>query len=77
MKVRMEIPFKSNKEASNAYKALVQETEFKKRSITIIQAKKKNLVITVESNELSALRATVNSYMRLLKLMSDITLALR
>lgn len=73
----MEIPFKSGKEAENAYKALIQETEFRKRSTTTITVKKSSLIIKVESNELSALRATVNSYMRLLKLMNDILLVLR
>ena len=72
MKASLEIDLKSKKHAEDAFRALEQETEFKKRSSAQLVAKGEKLFIDIEADDIVALRATVNSYLRLLQIINGI-----
>ena len=70
LKAVIEVPYPSASHAKKARKALEQETAFKKRSRTTLGIKGENLKITIQAEDLVALHATANSYLRLLKIIS-------
>ena len=72
MKASLEIEFGSPKQAQHAVKALEQETEFKKRGGSKIAAKGSELHVAIETEDIVALRATLNSYLRLLQIIKGI-----
>ena len=59
--------FESKEDAQNIYKALQSEIAFKRRADSSINLIGKKLIINISANDISALHATVNSYMRALK----------
>jgi len=67
MKAEVSIDFKDMKDAKSAHTALTQETEFKKRGESEISLKEKTLTIKIEADDVVALRATLNSYLRLIQ----------
>ncbi|MFH1285718.1 MAG: KEOPS complex subunit Pcc1 [Candidatus Micrarchaeota archaeon] len=66
------IPFPSANSAQKALSSLEQETTFKKRSSSHINVKGSTLHLTIEADDLAAFRASLNSYMRLVKVVSSI-----
>lgn len=60
------IPFPDKETARNAYDSLIQETEFTKKSRAGLEVKGSELVVTIAAGDFASLRATVNSYTRLL-----------
>lgn len=72
MKVMIEIPFASEKEAKEAHSALQSETSFQKRATSALKLNGKTLTIEIKSEDLASLHATTASYMRALKVMSAV-----
>ncbi|MBM3229797.1 hypothetical protein FJZ26_05170 [Candidatus Parvarchaeota archaeon] len=68
----LEIYLPGAKAAKDACRALAQETEFKKRSLSSISPKGSKLVIRIKADDVVALRATINSYLRLLSVIESI-----
>jgi|GEM_PF-3340668 tRNA threonylcarbamoyladenosine modification (KEOPS) complex Pcc1 subunit len=66
MRCVLEINFPSASIARKAFKSLEQETSFRKRSRVEVKVRGGSLVITIEADSFPALRATANSYLRLL-----------
>ncbi len=64
--------FDSEKEAENARRSLAQEAKFKKRSVASMARDGSALAITIHADDVSALRATANSYLRLLKVLLSV-----
>jgi tRNA threonylcarbamoyladenosine modification (KEOPS) complex Pcc1 subunit len=65
-KATLEIPFKEAGTAKKARDSLIQETEFTKKSRTKIKVEDSRLVISISAGDFASLRATLNSYARLL-----------
>ena len=64
--------FERENEAENARRSLAQEAKFKKRSEAGIAREGSILEITIHANDVAALRATANSYLRLLKVLLSV-----
>ncbi|MFA5106040.1 MAG: KEOPS complex subunit Pcc1 [Candidatus Micrarchaeia archaeon] len=64
--------FGTRKQAADAMAALSQETEFKKRGGSEITARGKTLEVRISADDPVALRATANSYLRLLSVIDKI-----
>jgi len=62
----IKIPFNSRKDAEEALTTLESETIDRDRSSTEFNAKEKSLVITITASDHVALRAAMNTYLRLL-----------
>ena len=71
-KSRMEVKFDSEAGAKAALSALKQEEEFKKRSISKVTAVGSSIIIEVNAEDVVALRATANSYLRALQAMEAV-----
>ncbi|MFH1448621.1 MAG: KEOPS complex subunit Pcc1 [Candidatus Micrarchaeota archaeon] len=65
-KAVLEVPFTDTKTARKAYDSLIQETEFIKKSTTVLMVKGKTLLIKINADDFASLRATMNSYTRLI-----------
>ena len=72
MKATLEIECKSEQEAKNVLFALSQETEFKKRAKSRVIAEGKLIEIMISADDSVALRATLNSYLRLIQVIQGI-----
>jgi len=72
MKAAMEIEFSSPTIARKAFNSLKQETSFKKRSKAEMRVRGKILFIVIEAAEFPAMRATLNSYLRLLSVVFSV-----
>ncbi len=68
----MQFHFSSAKQASYAHASLLQETEYKKRGSSSLKCNGKSLIVTISADDPVALRATVNSYLRLLSVIEKI-----
>ncbi|MEW6328979.1 MAG: KEOPS complex subunit Pcc1, partial [Candidatus Micrarchaeota archaeon] len=66
------VHFDTEKEAENARRSLATEAKFKKRSEAGIARDGSALIITIHAGDVSALRATANSYLRLLKVLLSV-----
>ncbi len=64
--------FQSQKQAADARAALLQETEYKKRGGSSIACRGRALVVSISADDPVALRATANSYLRLLSVIDKI-----
>jgi len=72
MEARIKVDFGDEKAAKKAYNSLIQETKFRKRSITKIAVEKNFLLIEIKASSFPVLRATINSYLRLLNLLYSV-----
>lgn len=72
MRASIEVDFDSKKAVDNAVASLEQETMFKKRGRARLKKKGKALLIEIEADDVVVLRATMNSYMRLLQIIKEI-----
>ena len=68
----MAFSFPSQKAANDAKGALLQETEYKKRSASTIKCTGSTLTVAIEADDIVSLRATINSYLRLLSIVEGI-----
>ena len=64
--------FDTEKKAEAAELALKQEEEFKRRSNSKVIKKGKEIIITVDSEDVVSLRANINAYLRDLQVMEGI-----
>jgi tRNA threonylcarbamoyladenosine modification (KEOPS) complex Pcc1 subunit len=64
MKAKLTFTFPSSKAAGDALAALQQETEFKRRARASLFQKGRDLIIKINADDIIALRATVNAYLR-------------
>lgn len=71
LRVTLEIPFSSNKIADEIIKVLESE-KFQKRANSSIDRKGDKVIVTIVSQDLAALHATVNSFMRALKVIQGV-----
>lgn len=71
-KCSITIEFGSDSDALAALEALKQEEEFKKRSESSINVNDKLLTVDIVADDAVALRATANSYLRVLQAMESI-----
>ena len=71
MNVRITKEFKTKKRAENALEALKYKKEFK-RSKTKLSTQENVLVLEFESEEVGPLRASINTNLRLLKIIEDL-----
>ncbi len=71
-KCSITIEFASERCALAAVAALKQEEEFKKRSDSSISVKGKMFFVSIDADDVVALRATVNSYLRALQAMESV-----
>jgi tRNA threonylcarbamoyladenosine modification (KEOPS) complex Pcc1 subunit len=65
-RAELAVPFQDEKTAKNAHDSLVQETEFTKKSRTKLVLSGSELKVSITADDFASLRATVNSYARLL-----------
>lgn len=72
MEARIKVDFADEKTAKRAYNSLIQETKFRKRSTTKLAIEKNFLFIEIKTSSLPVLRATINSYLRLLNLLYSV-----
>lgn len=68
------IEFSSESDALAALTALKQEEEFKKRSNSKVSVNGRCILIEITADDLVALRATLNSYLRLLQTIESINI---
>ena len=68
-KARIEV---ESKDPKAVYDALLPESGEGKRFSSTIRLEGKKVVISIEAKDATALRAALNSYLRLLSLLSDI-----
>lgn len=68
----IEVPFKSERLASEAQKALLGELSFQKRASTSIARKRNKIIINIAAEDISALHASTSSFMRALKVILEI-----
>lgn len=68
MKTTLQIEFSNPATARKALNSLKQETSFRKRSRAEMRVNHRALLISIEAAEFPAMRATVNSYLRLLSI---------
>lgn len=71
-KCRIEVEFDSGADAKAAHDSLKQEEEFKKRSNSKVTASGSLLAVDIEGDDVVALRATANSYLRALQAMESV-----
>ncbi|MEM2963049.1 MAG: KEOPS complex subunit Pcc1 [Candidatus Anstonellales archaeon] len=71
-KCTLELSFPDNKTAKNAYSSLSCEEENKNRSSLSMSLSGKTLIITISSKDLVALRAHLNSILRLAQVIKDV-----
>lgn len=69
-KAEMEVSFPSAREAENAVRSLLQETEFKGRSSSGLSRRGAKLIVQVKAEDPVALRAALNSYLRLISILT-------
>ena len=63
-KAQLSFVFKDEKQAHAVLAAIKHEEDFKKRSISNIIQKGKEILISVESDDIVSLRASLNAYLR-------------
>lgn len=68
----MTVDFASQKDAEAAVVSLKQEEEFKKRSESKVNVRGSSVHVSVVADDVVALRATMNSYLRALQAMSAV-----
>ncbi len=68
----MKFHFSTAKQAVDAKTALAQETEFKKRANSQVSCKGNVLDVSISADDPVALRATANSYLRLLSVIEKL-----
>ena len=71
-KAELTVSFASASEAENAEKSLVQETEMKQRARSEISRREKELKLKIEADDPVALRAALNSYLRLIGIIREL-----
>ncbi len=71
-KCSITIEFPSERDALAAVEALKQEEEFKKRSESFISVNNKSVSVEIRADDSVALRATVNSYLRVLQAIESV-----
>ncbi|MFA6531224.1 MAG: KEOPS complex subunit Pcc1 [Candidatus Micrarchaeia archaeon] len=71
-KCRIELKFDSEADANAAHAALKQEEEFKKRSDSRVSVSGKSLSVDIDGEDVVALRATANSYLRALQAIESV-----
>ena len=69
-----EVEFDSDREAEIVYNAIYPELSFSHndRSTTDIKLDNNNMIITINSKDVVSLRASINSYIRWIKLSTEI-----
>lgn len=70
--IKLEIEFPTKKSAEDAKTALERETNTNKRFSSKIKIQNKQLLITVEGEDMVALRATANSFLRYLQVIEKL-----
>jgi tRNA threonylcarbamoyladenosine modification (KEOPS) complex Pcc1 subunit len=68
----MTVEFASDADAAAALTALKQEEEFKKRSDSSINVQGKSISVDITADDVVALRATANSYLRALQAIQSV-----
>ena len=68
----MSFVLKDEKQAEAVLLALKHEEDFKKRSISNVSQKGKEIIISVESDDVVALRASLNAYLRDIQIVQGI-----
>ena len=72
MEAKLRVEFADEKTAKKAYNSLIQETKFKKRSTTKMKVANNSLLIQIKADGFPVLRATLNSYLRLLNVVYSV-----
>lgn len=72
MEAKLKVEFADEKTARKAYNSLIQEAKFKKRSTTKMRVAKNSLFIEIKADGFPVLRATLNSYLRLLNVVYSV-----
>ncbi|VVC02953.1 Transcription factor Pcc1 [Candidatus Burarchaeum australiense] len=67
------IHFGSEKEAQQAGLILERETAFKKRGSAEVRIKNRSLTIVVQADDIVAMRATLNTYLRHLQVVGAVS----
>lgn len=67
----LRVEFESEAALKNAFESLVQETEFKKKSEAELEKRGRELVVKINAEDLATLRASLNSYLRLLNVVKS------
>ena len=70
---KIRIEFDSVREADAVLSALKQEEEFKKRSVSKVNVEGNALSVEIIADDMVALRATANSYLRYLQAINSIS----
>jgi len=65
VEARIEIPFRGAKDAKAALKVLKSEMLSRSRSKAAVQTKGASLIVGISAADLPALRASINTYLRL------------
>jgi len=68
----LSIGFDTQKEADDSYSALVQEADFAHRGGSSVKKKGKQVDVEIDSEDPVALRATINSYLRLMQILKTV-----
>ncbi|MBI5159183.1 hypothetical protein HY992_03625 [Candidatus Micrarchaeota archaeon] len=68
----MKVEFESESDVKTAFESLVQETEFKKKSEVKLEKNGRELAVKITAEDLATLRASVNSYLRLLNVVKSV-----
>jgi tRNA threonylcarbamoyladenosine modification (KEOPS) complex Pcc1 subunit len=68
----LSIGFDTQKEAEDSYKALVQEADFAHRGGSKVKKGAKKVDIQIACEDPVALRATINSYLRLMQILKTV-----
>jgi tRNA threonylcarbamoyladenosine modification (KEOPS) complex Pcc1 subunit len=72
MEAKLKVEFADEETAQKAYRSLIQETKFKKRSVTKMKVAKNSLLIEIKADSFPVLRASLNSYLRLLNVIYSV-----
>ncbi len=73
-KAQLSFVFKDEKQAQAVLAAIKHEEDFKKRSISNVIQKGKEILISVESDDIVALRASLNAYLRDIQIVEGVEL---
>ena len=67
------VEFEREDDAENVFNSMKKETEFKRRSEVKLELTGKVVSVRVKADDLVALRATLNSYSRMLNVMDSVS----
>ncbi|MCX8194847.1 MAG: KEOPS complex subunit Pcc1 [Candidatus Micrarchaeota archaeon] len=71
-KASISISFQTEEEARAAYHSLLQESDFSHRGSSKLCLRRKSLIIKIEADDPVSLRASLNSYLRLIYLIKSV-----